>query len=73
MPTAGTLACNVCACILWTRRAPDNPRIQMTKRIAAIQGDTIWDDSDGRPLTIPQARGVDPCAVWAFRAADLVL
>ncbi|KAG1679141.1 hypothetical protein FOA52_000496 [Chlamydomonas sp. UWO 241] len=31
---------------LW---CPENPRIQITKRLVAIEGDTVWDDAKGRP------------------------
>lgn len=39
------------------RRAPDNPHVQITKRVVALQDDIVYDDSRGEHETIPKVSG----------------
>ena len=39
------------------RRAPNNPHMQITKRVVALEDDIVYDDSRGEHETIPKVIG----------------
>ena len=38
------------------RRAPDDPQLQITKRLIGLEHDVVWDDRNRAPEVIGQVR-----------------